>query len=478
MENEEHPEVIPYDLRSQDRIIRGRLPTFEIIHDRFVRMFRITLSGALRLPVDVRVRSTHLVKFGEFLKMLPVPSSLNLFGMSPLAGAGIMVLETRLVFTLLDIFYGGAGMLEVTADGRDFTPIEQRLVKRVVISALEDLQVAWNPVFPVHTQYFRTEINPQFVAIVPQSEVVVIISFDVDIGGAPMALTLCIPYSMIEPIRSLLDSGFQSDQGKKGKWAQSFAGNLDKAKVTLVARTGFRPISIREFIGLKEGDFLLSDHKPEHPLGISINGVNKLKGLIREDKGRQTVEVTEVIQAHINSDIAELRKEAEEISRIKASETKAGSAQDPKTELESDSVEERFSLVAFLNDTQPEIVADLFKVEHPQTIALILAHIDDAGKTAKIIERLPQKLRADVTCRLAVLESIPPGVFKEIEMVIGKQVQSGQLMLGKTIGGIGPAGQSLRSMEPEIRQNILTEIRKSNPDLADQLDESMNEQSD
>ena len=120
--------VIPYDLRSQDRIIRGRMPSLEIIHDRFIRMFRITLSGALRKPVDIKIRSTELIKFGEFLRTLPVPSSLNLFRMNPLAGTGIMVLETRLVFTLVDIFYGGTGLLEVKAEGRDFTPIEQRLV--------------------------------------------------------------------------------------------------------------------------------------------------------------------------------------------------------------------------------------------------------------------------------------------------------------------------------------------------------------
>ena len=168
MKTEQHQDVIPYDLTLQDLIIRGRMPTFEIIHDRFVRMFRITLSGALRKPVDVSIRSTQLVKFGDFLKQLPVPSSLNLFGMRPLGGAGIIVLETRLVFTLLDIFYGGTGVLEVTAEGRDFTPIEQRLIKRVAVSALEDLQTAWKPVFPVNVDYLRTEINPQFVAIVPQ----------------------------------------------------------------------------------------------------------------------------------------------------------------------------------------------------------------------------------------------------------------------------------------------------------------------
>ena len=117
-------EVVPFDLTAQDRIIRGRMPTLEIIHDRFVRLFRLTLSNALRKVVDISVRSTELIKFGEFLKTLPVPSSMNLFRMTPLRGNAIMVLETRLVFTLIDLFFGGSGELEVKAEGRDFTEIE------------------------------------------------------------------------------------------------------------------------------------------------------------------------------------------------------------------------------------------------------------------------------------------------------------------------------------------------------------------
>ena len=142
-------EVVPFDLTAQDRIIRGRMPTLEIIHDRFVRMFRLSLSTSLRKVVDISVRSTELIKFGEFLKTLPVPSSMNLFRMTPLRGNAIMVLETRLVFTLIDMFVGGNGELEVKAEGREFTEIESRMIKRVIISALEDLQSSWRPVFPV-----------------------------------------------------------------------------------------------------------------------------------------------------------------------------------------------------------------------------------------------------------------------------------------------------------------------------------------
>ncbi|MCP4296840.1 MAG: flagellar motor switch protein FliM [Proteobacteria bacterium] len=288
--------VIPYDLTSQDRIIRGRMPTLEIIHDRFVRMFRLTLSSALRKVVDISVRSTELIKFGEFLKTLPVPSSLNLFRMNPLRGNAIMVLETRLVFTLIDIFFGGTGELEVKAEGRDFTPIENKIVKRVVISALEDLQNAWRPVFPVQVAYTRSEINPQFVAIVPHSEVVVVVTFDVEMGKAPMTLTVCIPYSLIEPIRSKLDSGFQSDQNESDNvWANRFKDNLDEAEINVLVTLGQSEITVEDFLALKVGDIISIEQESNKPLEIKIEGVTKYKGFQGTYKGNQAIKVSELV---------------------------------------------------------------------------------------------------------------------------------------------------------------------------------------
>ncbi|OGG93129.1 MAG: flagellar motor switch protein FliM [Candidatus Lambdaproteobacteria bacterium RIFOXYD2_FULL_50_16] len=288
--------VIPYDLTSQDRIIRGRMPTLEIIHDRFVRMFRLTLSSALRKVVDISVRSTELIKFGEFLKTLPVPSSLNLFRMNPLRGNAILVLETRLVFTLIDIFFGGTGELEVKAEGRDFTAIEQKMVKRVVISALEDLQNAWKPVFPLQVAYTRTEINPQFVAIVPHSEVVVVITFDVEMGKAPMMLTICIPYSMVEPIRGKLDSGFQSDQNEEDHvWGKRFRDNLAEAEISLLVELGRSQITVQDFLNLKKGDLLPLNHEAAKPLDVQVEGVTKFRGFQGAYKGKQAIQISEMV---------------------------------------------------------------------------------------------------------------------------------------------------------------------------------------
>lgn len=316
-----HPEeddqsgVIPYDLSSQDRIIRGRMPTLEIIADRLVRMFRITISGALRRPVDVFIRSHELLKFGDFLKSIKVPSALSLYRMNPLRGTCIHVIEPDLVYKLVGLFYGAPDDLKVKTEGRDFTIIEQTLIKQVVISFLVDMEIAWRPVFPVQMSYQRVEINPQFVAIVPQSEVVLVITIVLDFGLAgENEIKLCIPYSMIEPLRPLLDSGFSRDPGAESSgWQDRLAGNLNTTRVKLTAKSKAKDLSVNQFIDLKEGDVLLSDQKMDQPIDIYMNGIRKMTGVLNEEKGRQTVKVAKIFEAQVYNKIEELKQKALEL---------------------------------------------------------------------------------------------------------------------------------------------------------------------
>ena len=289
-------EIVSFDLTAQDRIIRGRMPTLEIIHDRFVRLFRLTLSNALRRVVDINVRSTELIKFGEFIKTLPVPTSMNLFRMTPLRGNAMMVFETRLVFTLVEMFFGGGGDVETKTEGRDFTEIESRMIKRVIISGLEDLQTSWRPVFPAQINYVRSEVNPQFVSIVPHSEIVVVVTFDIEIGRAPMSIIVCVPYSMIEPIRTRLNAGFQSEQDEKDNtWSNRFKQNLQKVDVELIAKLGEMNISVRDFLNLQKNDILYLEHETKSPISIEVNGVKKFTGFQGAYKGHKAINIDELI---------------------------------------------------------------------------------------------------------------------------------------------------------------------------------------
>ncbi|MFW6314152.1 MAG: flagellar motor switch protein FliM, partial [Desulfohalobiaceae bacterium] len=175
--------VISFDLANQDRIIRGRMPVLEIINDRFARQLSGNLGTLIRKRLDVNPTSVDMTKFGEFMRSLPVPTSINLFRMSPLRGNGLFIIDTRLVFSFVENFFGGAGS-QPKVEGRDFTPIEQAIIKKVVVTALNELETAWQPVHDVHIEFQRSEINPRFASIIPPSDVVVVVSFEVELENA------------------------------------------------------------------------------------------------------------------------------------------------------------------------------------------------------------------------------------------------------------------------------------------------------
>ena len=236
---EEVAGVVPYDLSSQEKTIRGRLPTLDIINQMFSRLFRTSFSTMMRKPVDVSTVSTDTLKFSDFLRTLPIPSSLHIFRMEPFRGHGLFVVESRLVFSIVDTFFGGNGDREAKITGRDFSSIEIRMTKNVVLTALEDLEKAWKPVHSVTTTYVRSEVNPQFAAIVPPSDVVLVIVFDIEVDSVSGTVTICIPYNALEPILPKLKAQFQSEEMEVDRiWLNRLKAELIDTEVEVVAELG------------------------------------------------------------------------------------------------------------------------------------------------------------------------------------------------------------------------------------------------
>jgi flagellar motor switch protein FliM len=284
--------ITSYDLTNQDRIIRGRMPTLEIINDRFARFFRQTMSTALRKVIDISAFSIDMIKFGEFMRALPVPTSLHIFKAEPLRGHAIMVIETKLVFNLVDSFFGGSGRGYIKVEGRDFTPIESRLIVKVIKMALADLERAWNPVHPLTLSYVRGETNPQFASVVAPTEVVLVVKFEVELEQSVGTLIICLPYSTIEPIRQKLYAGFQSDQLEVDTaWINRFIERVREAQVNLKVELGRTTITAEELMNLAEGDVIMLNHDVREPLEVCVEGVPKFKAFIGSSRGQKAVRV-------------------------------------------------------------------------------------------------------------------------------------------------------------------------------------------
>lgn len=287
-------EVRSYDFNSQERIVRGRMPTLEMINERFARLFRIGLFNMLRRTPEVSVSGVELMKFGEYVHTLYVPTSLNLVKVPPLRGTGLCVVDPKLVFIIVDNFFGGDGRFFTKIEGREFTATEQRVIRLVLKQAFEDLKQAWRPVLPLEFEYQSSEVNPQFANIVSPSEVVVVSRFHIELDGGGGDLHVTLPYAMIEPIRDLLDAGVQSDRNEVDeRWTKSLREEMKLAKVELSGVLTEVQITLRDLRKLRPGDIIPVD-LPEEVL-LLAEDVPVFKGRYGVSDGNAAVKITKQV---------------------------------------------------------------------------------------------------------------------------------------------------------------------------------------
>ena len=295
---QEEKVVVTYDLTSQDRIIRGRLPQLEVIYEKFMRSFRVSLSSALRKIASLTLASTDFLKFGEFINTLPMPTRMSVLRFQNLRGSALLVIESKLAYALVDSFFGGADRPYTKIEGKDFTQIELSIVRKVVDLAIEDMEVAWESVEKIGCSFVRTEVNPQFVGIVPPTDVVIASTFDVELENANGTITIVIPYSTIEPIKQKLSSGFQieSDQTDKKLWTTIIRDQLMETDLNVKVDLGESAISLSDLMGLKIGDVIPLNQDSTGEFDIQVEGVRKFKGYYGIHHGSVAMQVTRPIE--------------------------------------------------------------------------------------------------------------------------------------------------------------------------------------
>ena len=285
--------VKSYDLTSQDRIVRGRMPTLEMINERFARYTRISMFNLLRRSADVAVGGVQVMKFGEYVHSLYVPTSLNLVKIKPLRGTALFILDAKLVFKLVDNFFGGDGR-HAKIEGREFTPTELRVVRMVLEQAFIDLKEAWQAIMEVNFEYINSEVNPAMANIVGPSEAVVVSTFHIELDGGGGDLHLTMPYSMIEPVREMLDAGFQSDlDDQDERWSKALREDVLDVSVPLSATVARRQLRLRDILHMQPGDVIPIELEDE--LVMRANGVPSFKVKLGSHKGNLALQVVEPI---------------------------------------------------------------------------------------------------------------------------------------------------------------------------------------
>jgi len=265
LEQEEAPTggIRNYDLASQERIVRGRMPTMEIINERFARNIRVGLFNMIRKSPEVSIGGIKVQKYSAFLREIVVPTNFNIVQVRPLRGSGLIVCDPSIVFAVIDALFGGIGKFHTRIEGRDFSATEQRVIERLVGCITEEYKRAWRGIYPLELDYQRSEMQPQFANVATPSEIVVCTSFSLELGETSGSVHFCIPYSTLEPIRDVLYSSMQGDSVEPDhRWVNLLKEQIQSANVDLVAELGTAPATVEQLLALKPGDFIELDLEP------------------------------------------------------------------------------------------------------------------------------------------------------------------------------------------------------------------------
>ena len=297
-------EVRNYDISSQERIVRGRMPTMEIVNERFARNLRLGLFNFIRRSPEISVGAVSVQRYSAFLREMVVPTNFNIVAIRPLRGNGLIVCEPSLVFGIIDTLFGGAGKFQTRIEGRDFSLTEQRVINRLVEVICTEYKKAWKGVYPLELEYQRSEMQPQFANIATPSEIVVSTAFQLEIGDLSGAVHICMPYSTMEPIRDVLYSSTQGESVEVDRrWVRLLTREIQSAEVTLVAELSRTEATVEQLLSMKAGDFIELDREPS--IRASIGGVPVFDCQYGTHNAKYAIRIEEFLR---NSDLSWMRE--------------------------------------------------------------------------------------------------------------------------------------------------------------------------
>ncbi|HEX8027253.1 MAG TPA: flagellar motor switch protein FliM [Vicinamibacterales bacterium] len=288
--------VRPYNIATQERIVRGRMPGLEIINDRFARLLRVGIFNFMRRSAEISVGPVKVQKYSEFTRNLPIPTNLNLVHVKPLRGTSLFVFDPNLVFFVVDNLFGGDGRFHTRVEGRDFTATEQRIIMKLLNLTFEHYAASWKSVRPLQFEFVRSEMHTQFANVATPNEIVIVTQFSIEFGTTGGTLHICMPYSMIEPIRDILSSPIQGEALEVDRrWVRVLSQQVQAAEVELTADLAQVPVTFEQILNMRKGD-VLPINIPEH-ITAKVDGVPVMECGYGIFNGQYALRVQKMISA-------------------------------------------------------------------------------------------------------------------------------------------------------------------------------------
>jgi flagellar motor switch protein FliM len=279
--------VVEYDLTNQDRVVRGRLPTLELITERFARMLRNDLPGNLKFPIEVGPGGVQVLKYSEYVEMLFVPTCIKLVRVHPFSGTCLVTLDAKVIHRIVDRFFGGGGDVR-SLDGKEFTPTELKVVDRVLDLVFTDFEAAWRDVLPIEIEVVGAEVNPGLVNVMSHNEALMICSFRLEMADEGGELHIAFPYAALEPYKRLLDTTKQDQEDDSAQWRAQLERSLLDAELPLSCVIGDANLRVRDLMQLKVGDVLDLNMQEVHE--VRVANIPKFTATLGDSRGKFALE--------------------------------------------------------------------------------------------------------------------------------------------------------------------------------------------
>ena len=290
-------EVRPFDLVKMARSKKEELPALQFVYDRFAKALTSALTVFIEREVDVSVTGVQNIEYRELTKSLPVPTNINLITTENLRGFFVLTVDAKLIFSVLETIFGGSRLSAPRIEGREFTKIEMKVVKKLMDVLLVELEKAWAPVYDVRCKYSRSEMNPNYLTVIGPEEVVSLCDMTVTVDDMQSWMKVCVPYGVLEPIRNVLVMAPSREEREiKQRWEKQLKGKILDVPVEVTAVLGRKRISVRDFVTIKEGTVIMVDRYANDPIPLEVSSRARFKGRLGLFKGNKAVKIEEIIQ--------------------------------------------------------------------------------------------------------------------------------------------------------------------------------------
>lgn len=292
--DEETPsEAKPYDLTAQSLMLRDQFDALDEVYDKFINLLNVSLTSSLQHPIEVKMVSKEIVKFGEFSQAFANPTGFSIYTMEPLIGSALMAVEPNLGFALIDCMFGGEG--KPLKNIRLFTQIEKRMLEKFYIDVLKELQNAWKVAYDIKFVQKKTETKPEFVNLVSPGDLV--LTFVLSVSGEEFSgnIHICTPFLMLEPIKDKLSSRYLREKDRAHVFRDQLGHLLKDTELQLVAELGTTTRNIGQILEMEKDDIIRINTGPQDPVVLKVEGVPKYMGMPGVIKGNRAIQITDLI---------------------------------------------------------------------------------------------------------------------------------------------------------------------------------------